>query len=261
MRYTVTLLLLVLLCGCTGGPADDLAANATAAGEDARDGVNRFANETLPLRVAEHEPLDLSSVESFGHYQQFCNETNVLVDEMNREFDLGMPRMEPTLEGWEKAAVTIQEYGPLIHTHNELIDSARAYKREPTEANLERFYRVSGRFALETTLVSGLVFSVPGITIIRVGYHATKVNRFDWDRSSSITRMLSEARDTTKEVLVETSQTPADEVIEGILEMAKEQDGIEASFDDLNESLGDLKDELVSGLDDVRRQAAEITDG
>ncbi len=260
MRSAVTLLVLVLICGCTGGPADDLAANTTTAGTDAHDRANLLSKEALPLRVAQREPLDLTSVESFGHYQRFCNETNVLVDEMNREFDLGMPRMEATREGWDKAAVTINEYGPLIRTHNELIDTARAYEKEPTEANLELFYRKSGRFALETTLISGLVFSVPGITIIRVGYHATKVNRFDWDRSSSVTRMLSEARDTTKEVLVETSQTPADEAIEGILEMAKEQDGIEASFDDLNESLGDLKDELVSGLDDVRRQAAEITD-
>lgn len=230
-KFIVIVALLLFLTGC-----DFSTGNVVI-----NDNLKQFTNETLPLKVAKLEPINLNSVETFDTYKSFVDDINNLIKILNEQNDLfHIEPFNPSRMGWEKASRLITEYSPLINNYNEVVLSAKAFKENPSEDSKRQFYLASGKFAFETSLIAGAVFYTASYETVGIAYRAIGLNKFAFKCPSCVSIILSQAHWTIRTVLVEGASQGAEISLEKIIKM--QEDGTlnqikEKANNKLNKSL------------------------
>ena len=180
------IVVVALISGCNTPDHDKMSGYVTQA--------TKFANETLPLSVARLPEINLSDVNTFEKYKVFADNINSLIDVLNRETDLfNIPKLETTIEAWDKVSKLITEYGPLINSYNKVVLTAKTYKAEPNDENLKEFYIASGVFGLETGVIVWAVFYGAAYESVGFVYRSIGFNKFAFKCPTCVRIVLSEA--------------------------------------------------------------------
>ena len=196
--------------------------------------AKEFTNETLPVSVARLPEMNLSDVNTFEKYKTFADNINSLIDILNRETDLfNIPKLETTTEAWGKASKLITKYGPLINNYNNVVSSAKMYKGDRNDENLEDFYIASGGFALETGVIVWAVFYGAAYNSVGLVYRSVGFNRLAFKCPTCIKIALSNAHWTVRTALVEGSSLLADKVIRQMIDIYEKGD-VEALLSHIN---------------------------
>lgn len=207
--FSLSLIFVILIAGCTDPTGNPILGD-----------VNHFANETLPLSVAQLKPLNMSSVDNFENYKLFADSLNNLIKILNEQGDMfDIEPFNPSREGYEKASRLITEYSPLINNYNEVIYSAQAFERNPIDDNRKSFYFASGKFAFETALIVGTVFYATSYKSVGIVYRSLGLNSFAFKCPSCISVILSQAHWTIRTVLVEGSSQTAQLILDKVEDM------------------------------------------
>ncbi len=216
LQKVLALLIIVpiVLSGCTN---NDGTGNAIVINSQ---NIEQFTNETLPLKVAELSEINLNAIENFEHFKDFADKMNALIKILNEQNNLfKIPQIEVTQENWDKASKLINEYGPLINNYNEVVSSAKKFKLDRTQENLQEFYKDAGKFGFEFAVISWAVFYSASFQFIGIVYRGVGLNTLALKCGSCVSVVLSEAHWTVRTVLVETSSVLARQAIDFITDL------------------------------------------
>lgn len=185
--------------------------------------TNQEVESRIAVRVAELSEMNITSVENYEKYQEFVNRINSLILILNEESDLfNIPLWEADQESYNRASGFIEKYGPLVTNYNNVIIAAREFNKTKRENELIDFYSTSGKFAFETTIVFGNVFST-AFRAIGIGYKAVEFNILSEKCGGNrcIIPIITEAQSNIKDMLIDQSTKILEKIGELTLQLYK----------------------------------------
>jgi hypothetical protein len=206
-RLWVILLGVLLLTGCTQGIPAGSSINSNA--------IKEFADSTIPLKVAELRPLNLSTIDTYEKYKSFADDTNDLIKILNEKTELfNIPKFEVTREAWEKVSKKITEYSPLINNYNNVVFAAKQYKQTLLKNDLHNFYTEAAVFGLEAGIIVSAVFYSAAFNAVGIAYRFVGLNRLALECGPCVSVILSRAHWAVRTLLVEGSAKFADAILD-----------------------------------------------
>jgi len=207
IKILCLILILVYLSGCTIPIRNN---NISTTGES-----TQIVVEMLPLQISKLPKIELSTIDNFEKFKKFADVINSLIEILNKETNLfNIPKIEPTVETWNKVSKTIEEYGPLVNNYNEVVNNAREYENNPSKKNLENFYIASGKFGFEFGVIYWAVFYGASYKSVGIVYRSVGLNQLAFKCPTCVKIILSTAHWEIRTILVEGSSQVAQYLIE-----------------------------------------------
>jgi len=171
----------------------------------------------LACSVAELQPINMSSVDSYEKFKTLMDYINALIEQMNRNTEIfDIPEIKVTKEEWKKISKKFEEYAPLINNYNEVLSTGRVYCKYPTSEHLNAFYKATGKFAFEFLLIYDAVFYPIAYKSVWVIYRASGLSAIARTCPACVKIILSTAHWEIHNMLVEEASKTALEVIEAV---------------------------------------------
>lgn len=195
--FCVFLVLSSVFNGCIEGGDNPIAPNAVL-------GTSEIENVTLKditAQIAKLPKTDESNIDSLIKFEEFTDKLTDLVDLLNENMDLEIPRIEASEETYKKVSHVVKECSPLIDNYNEVIDKARNYNENDNESEIE-FYVAVAKLGLEVTLIVTAAFYIPAYKGVGMAYRASGLNKLAVKHPRTIRIILSHAHSFVRNKMV-----------------------------------------------------------
>jgi len=176
-------------------------------------------NETIPLKVAELNNIDMKSFDTYDEFSLFAENFNGLIRIINEIDKVDMPLIPITDSSWKKAMDNINKYTPLIGSYNDVVTSAKLYQSEKSEDNLNDFYISTALFAFDATVIIFAVFHTITFNAVGTVYRASGLNTFAFKNPALVSFILKNSYRTVKITLVKESRKIALFILDSLVKI------------------------------------------
>jgi hypothetical protein len=199
--------------------------------------VLNYNDEEMIKKISELPQIDENTVLTKENYQEVFSKINFLIDILNKEGGFDFRKLDLSLESFNKLNTAVTRYTPLINNYNEVINNAMEYRNNKIPKN--EFYKASGKFGFELTLIITTVFYGAVFQGVGILYRAIGLNRLAFTCPSCISYILSSAYWSATTYLVEDSSKVADWLYTQLNIFIESEGGIEKISEKMkNEVLG-----------------------
>ena len=165
----------------------------------------------LTDEISKLPKIETDTIESFEKYHNFADNLNNLIELLNREGGVEIPKLKGTMEEYDKISKTITEYAPLINNYNEVIETAGTF--DLNDSSAVNFYIASGKMGLESTIIYYTVWSGPAYKATGYIYRISGLNRIAFKCPSCVSIILGKVHWFIRGYMVEKSSDIAESII------------------------------------------------
>jgi hypothetical protein len=159
----------------------------------------------LTEKISKLPEFNEKTIDTYLTYKEFADRLNQIIYLLNRETDIfDIPKLDTSLEGFQKISKVVTEFTPLINNYNEVISTSKKVRRDEPET-LDDFYVASGKLGIEVGIITCAAYYKVAYKSVGIIYRASGLNRLAFTCPTCIKIILSDAHWFIRNTLVEES--------------------------------------------------------